>query len=149
VTLYLIQLKRTVVYYKETKRELKKIIICKCRCNERLKAKAEGSIRIHWVVWGTGTPKDRDEVKRREVWECEGWVCDLETIGAPSMFKLICKSAALARMWPTFDLNCEENATRRKWYRRTSNNRNKGDNVRGKIMIVSAVLTYFVSGRLI
>jgi hypothetical protein len=22
---------------------------------------------IHWVVWGIGTPKDRDEVKRREV----------------------------------------------------------------------------------
>ena len=21
---------------------------------------------IHWVVWGTGTPKDRDEVNRRE-----------------------------------------------------------------------------------
>ena len=27
---------------------------------------------IHWVVWGTGTPKDRDEVNRREVWECDG-----------------------------------------------------------------------------
>jgi hypothetical protein len=22
---------------------------------------------IHWVSWGTGTPKDKDEVKRREV----------------------------------------------------------------------------------
>ncbi len=36
---------------------------------------------IHWVVWGTGTPKNRDEVKRREVWECEGWVRDLEALG--------------------------------------------------------------------
>jgi hypothetical protein len=30
--------------------------------------------RIHRVVWGTGTPKDRDEVDRREVSECDGWV---------------------------------------------------------------------------
>ena len=27
---------------------------------------------VHWVVWGTGTPKDRDEVNRREVVECDG-----------------------------------------------------------------------------
>ncbi len=26
----------------------------------------------HWVGHGTGTPKDKDEVKRREVCECEG-----------------------------------------------------------------------------
>jgi hypothetical protein len=26
----------------------------------------------HWVGRGTGTPKDKDEVKRREVCECEG-----------------------------------------------------------------------------
>ena len=28
--------------------------------------------RIHWVGRGTGTPKDRDEVNRREVCECDG-----------------------------------------------------------------------------
>jgi hypothetical protein len=27
---------------------------------------------IHWVEWGTGTPKDRDEVNRQEVSECDG-----------------------------------------------------------------------------
>ena len=27
---------------------------------------------IHWVVRGTGTPKDRDEVNKREVCECDG-----------------------------------------------------------------------------
>ncbi len=27
---------------------------------------------IHWVVRGTGTPKDRDEVNRRDVCECDG-----------------------------------------------------------------------------
>ncbi len=26
---------------------------------------------IHWVVRGTGTPKDRDEVNKREVSECD------------------------------------------------------------------------------
>ena len=61
----------------------------------------------------TKVPINRNEVKRREVWECDGWVCDLEAIGAPSMFRLIRKAAVLTRMWPNFDLNCEENATRR------------------------------------
>ena len=37
------------VYYESRKRELKKIIICKCRCNERLKAKAEGSTRLAYT----------------------------------------------------------------------------------------------------
>ena len=62
--------------------------------------------QIHWVVWGTGSPKDRDEVKRREVWECEGWVCDLEAIGAPSMFRLIRRAASLARVCPTLETDC-------------------------------------------
>jgi hypothetical protein len=38
------------------------------RCDERLKVKDEGST-IHWVARGTGTPKDRDEVNRREVYD--------------------------------------------------------------------------------
>ena len=42
-------------------------------------------------------------------------MCDLKAIGALSIFKLIRKAAALARMLPTFDLSCEENAARRKW----------------------------------
>jgi len=50
---------------------------------------------IHCVVWGTGTPKNRDEVNRREVWECDGWVCDLETIGVPSIFMWTRKHASL------------------------------------------------------
>ena len=59
---------------------------------------------VHWVARGTGTPKDRDEVNRREGWEWDGWVCELEAIGAPSIFKVIHKAAALARMLPTLDL---------------------------------------------
>ncbi len=27
---------------------------------------------IHWVGRGTGTPKDKDEVNKRQVCECEG-----------------------------------------------------------------------------
>jgi hypothetical protein len=27
---------------------------------------------IHWVARGTGTPKDKDEVNKREVCECDG-----------------------------------------------------------------------------
>ena len=27
---------------------------------------------IHWVRRGTGAPKDKDEVNKREVCECEG-----------------------------------------------------------------------------
>ena len=71
--------------------------------------------RIHWVVWGTGTPKDSDEGKRQEIWECEGWVYDLEAIGVSSMFRLILSATSLVRRCPTFDLKCEENTERRKW----------------------------------
>ena len=41
---------------------------------------------IHWVGRGTGTPKDKDKVNKREVCECDGLVCDLDVIGAPYEF---------------------------------------------------------------
>ena len=41
-------------------------------------------------------------------------MCDLESIGAPSIFKLIHSVAALARILPILELSCEENAARRK-----------------------------------
>ena len=52
----------------------------------------------------TGTPKDRDEVSSREFWVSDGWVCDLEVIGVPSIFKTIRSPENLTRMWPTLDL---------------------------------------------
>ncbi len=70
---------------------------------------------IHWVVWGTGTPTDRDEVNRREFWVYDGWVCDLEDIGVSSIFKTIRSDEVLVRMFPTLDLRCEDNTDRRKW----------------------------------
>ncbi len=42
-------------------------------------------------------------------------MCDLKATGAPSIFKLIRKAAALARMVPTLALSCEEDIARRKW----------------------------------
>jgi hypothetical protein len=50
-----------------------------------------------------GTPQDRDEVDRREVCECDGWVSDRDTEGAPSTFNVIRNAAILARMFPIFD----------------------------------------------
>jgi hypothetical protein len=48
-----------------------------------------------WLVdRGTGTPKDRDEVNRREVCECDGWVCDLDVMGSPPKLSVIRKAAA-------------------------------------------------------
>ena len=63
------------VYYESTKRELKIRPIYECRFDERLKTKVEESTNtssIHWVARGTGTPKDKDEVNRRDVCECDG-----------------------------------------------------------------------------
>jgi hypothetical protein len=39
-------------------------------------------------------------------------VCDSEAISVPSIFSVIRSSADLARMLPTLDLSCEENAAR-------------------------------------
>jgi hypothetical protein len=61
------------------KRELKTRPTYDCRCDERLKPKDdESTYTVFFVVYyesikrGTGTPKDKDEVNKREVCECEG-----------------------------------------------------------------------------
>ena len=56
-------------YEQQIKRELQGIHICGGRSNERLKSKTNGSMsHMHCVPqWGTGTPKDRDEVNRFDV----------------------------------------------------------------------------------
>jgi hypothetical protein len=38
--------------------------------------------------------------------------CNLEAIGAPSIFNVMHSAAGLVRMLPTLDLNCEENSER-------------------------------------
>ncbi len=57
------------IYYETINRKLNRRLINECRWDERLEVKSEGSTRLVYtgVVWGTGTPKDRDEVNRREV----------------------------------------------------------------------------------
>jgi hypothetical protein len=48
--------------------------IYECRCDERLKTKDEESTRLEYtrLIRGTGTPKNSDEVNRRDVCECDG-----------------------------------------------------------------------------
>jgi hypothetical protein len=70
---------------------------------------------IHWVARGTGIPKDRVEVNRREVCECDEWVCDLDVMDAPSKLSVIRKAATFARARPTLLLNCWAKAAWRKW----------------------------------
>jgi hypothetical protein len=47
----LVEIKKLVVYYQSTKRKLNKRLILECRCDERLKAKAEGSTRLAYLHW--------------------------------------------------------------------------------------------------
>ncbi len=59
-----------VVYYEQIKRDLNRRLMYEYRCDERLKGKSEGSTRLAYrdrVSRGTGTPKDRYEINRREV----------------------------------------------------------------------------------
>ena len=52
------------VYYQEIQRELKRILIYECRCNEGLKAKAEGSTHLAYTVRKLSAD---DETLRREI----------------------------------------------------------------------------------
>ena len=70
---------------------------------------------MHSVVRGTGTPKDRDEVNKRDTCEWDGWVCERDVMGAPSIFKLTRRAADLAKLLPIFDLSCPRETTRLKW----------------------------------
>jgi hypothetical protein len=67
---------RLEVYYESIKREPKIRGVKKCRCDERLQTKTKEFTRLPYtgLVWElvTGTPKDRDEVNKREVCECDG-----------------------------------------------------------------------------
>ncbi len=83
------------VYYESIKRELKTRPMYECRCDERLKTQPEKSTRL------------RDEVNRRDVCECDGWVCVLEVIDDPSMLRLTRKSGVLVRVLPTERLTVE------------------------------------------
>ncbi len=103
---------QTIVYYETIKQELKTRPINVCRFDERLKTKPEESTLLTYTgLFGELEhlkTKTRDEVNRREVCECDGWVCVLEVIGTPSMFKFTRKTVSLTRVLPTFTLNWTE-----------------------------------------
>ncbi len=83
------------------------------------KLKLRDLLPSHTLGWscGTGIPKDRDEVNhlRREVCECDGWVCDLDVMDVPSKLNVIRKASALGRVRPTFLLRWGEKGAWRKW----------------------------------
>jgi hypothetical protein len=62
-----------IVYYESIKRELKTRPIYECRCDERLKTKAEESTRLGYTgLLGELEHLKIDEVNRRDVCECDG-----------------------------------------------------------------------------
>jgi hypothetical protein len=84
------------------------------RCDEQ----AEGSTRLAYTGLRGGLEHLKIETRfldEKFLFASVMRVCDLEAIGPSSMFKLIRKAAALARMLPTLALSCEENNARRKW----------------------------------
>ncbi len=93
------------------------------RCDERLKSKSERSARlpyevVHWrkfVYYETIKLKlnrrliyecqDRDEVNRRDFFECDGWVCDLDVTGVSLISNIIRSEVTLPRRFPHLDFN--------------------------------------------
>ncbi len=89
------------IYYESTKRNLKTKYICGCRCYERLQTKTKEFTCLSYTeLVFTGTPKDRDEVNNRDVCECDGWVWELDAIGAPSKLRATRKGATFASSSP-------------------------------------------------
>jgi hypothetical protein len=52
-----------VVYYEKIKRELNRILIYECRCDERLKAKSEGSARLGYTGLSGGLEHLKTETR--------------------------------------------------------------------------------------
>ena len=92
------------------KRELKRRPTNEYRCDERLKVKAKGSAHITYTGLSEGLEHLQIKTRfiKREVSERDGCVSDLETIGVPSIFRVIYSDEALTRMLPTLDLNSQE-----------------------------------------
>ncbi len=105
-----------LVYYESIKWEQKRRPIYEWRCDERLKTKAEGSTRLAYngLLGGLEHLKIETRLIDERFVSLMG-ECDFEVIGVPSRLRFTRKAAALARVLPTLDLSCEENAVRRKW----------------------------------
>jgi hypothetical protein len=70
---------------------------------------------IHWVGRQNKleTPKEKDEVNKREVHEYDGWERDPDTMVVPPTPKPTLKNESLVRVSPTID--SIENAELWKW----------------------------------
>jgi hypothetical protein len=102
-----------MIYYESIKQELKRRPIYECRCDERLKAKAEESTRLAYTRLRGGLEHLKIETRLiNERFASVMGECDLEAMGAPAIFNVIHSVEALARMLPTLDLRCEENTER-------------------------------------
>jgi hypothetical protein len=71
---------------------------------------------IHWVARQNKleTPKEKDEVKKREVHECDVRTRDPDTMVDPPTPKPTWKTEALGRAPPTIASSCEGNAVVKK-----------------------------------
>jgi hypothetical protein len=72
---------------------------------------------IHWVARQNKLeiPRDKDEINKRHIHECDGRARDPVTMVAPLTPKPTCKAEALVRAPPTIALCHEEDAALRKW----------------------------------
>jgi hypothetical protein len=81
------------VYYETIKWELNRRLIYEWRCDERLKGKVEGSTWLVYTRLREGLEQLKIETKlineRFPSTEYDGWVCDLDTTGDPSIFKIV------------------------------------------------------------
>ena len=72
---------------------------------------------IHWVARQNKLeiPRDKDEVNKREIRECDGRAHDPDTMVAPLTPKPTRKAEALAKAPPTITSRREEDAALKKW----------------------------------
>jgi hypothetical protein len=98
-------------------RELKRIHIYGCRCDERLKAKTEGSKRLAYTGLNGGRGHLKIETMLKdERFESVRDECDLYVLddkGVSSILRLLLNTVALTRIFPTLDLRCEKNTALR------------------------------------
>ena len=60
------------------------------------------------------TPKEKDEVNKREVHECDVWTRDPDVMVVPPTPKPTCKTEDLTRVSPTITSSCEGNTPLKK-----------------------------------
>jgi hypothetical protein len=73
---------------------------------------------IHWVERQSKLeiPKEKDEVNKREVHECDVRTRDPDAMVVPPTPKPTCKGEALAKAPTTIASSCEGNAALKKWH---------------------------------